>query len=211
MVDFEAVRRTLKVLAGQTRYDSRDGERYAKFVVHQYDTFQKPSRMAELRALIKEYRSVIDNPSGRSCASFNAVDEQLVPRIRRFAKKGVKIDVVMPILSYVSYYFNMSAISPTLLDEVLISRRCLVEAVDGLPNVRVFAFDDDPAIAGDLANFRDPGHVYSAEVLKRTLTSLSVGKNMLTRANVGEYERRIRTEVKNYVVKNSNFGHVEGK
>lgn len=203
MVDLKAMRRTLKILTGQTRYDSQDGGRYAKFVEKQYRDFQKPSRMEEFRALIEEYRSVIDAPSGRTCASFNAVDEQLVPRVRKFAEKGIKIDVVMPILSYAYYYFHMSDIGPTMLDEVLISRRCFVEAVDGMPNVRVFAFDDEPAIAGDLGNFRDPGHVYNPDVLSRTLTSLSTGDNSLTRASVGNYERRIRTEVKNYKVKNS--------
>ena len=203
MVDLDAVVRTFQILAGQAQYDSEDGERYAKFVKNQYQAFQKKSQMDKLRALIEQYRAGIDAPSGRPCSSFNAIDEQLVPRIRRFAETGVEIDIVMPILSYANYYFRMSDTSPTLLDEVLISRRCLVEALDGLRNVRIYAFDDDPAVAGDLANFRDPGHVYNPDLLKRTLTSLSTGKNILTPANVGDYERRIRKEVKNYRVKNS--------
>ena len=154
-------------------------------------------------------RPVIDASSGRTCASFNAVDEQLVPRIRKFAERGVKIDVVIPILSYANYYFRMSDISPTMLDEVLTSRRCLVSALNGLANVRVFAFDQDPKIAGDLGKFRDPGHVYDPEVLNRTLTSLSTGENLLTEENVEEYVRRIRTEVKNYQIENSYLQRTE--
>jgi len=203
MVDLDALVRTLQIMTGQDEYDSRDGERYATFVKQQYRSFQKPAQMSKLRSLVEQYRSVIDTPSGRSCTSFNAIDEQLVPRIRRFAAAGVEIDIVMPILSYANYYSRMSDTSPTLLDEVLLSRRCLVEAVGGLRNVRIFAFDDDPATAGDLANFRDPGHVHNPEVLKMTLSALSTGTHMLTRANVGAYERRIRTEVKNYHVYNS--------
>ncbi len=203
MVDLDALVRTLQIMTGQDEYDSRDGERYATFVKQQYRSFQKPAQMSKLRSLVEQYRSVIDTPSGRSCTSFNAIDEQLVPRIRRFAAAGVEIDIVIPILSYANYYSRMSDTSPTLLDEVLLSRRCLVEAVGGLRNVRIFAFDDDPATAGDLANFRDPGHVHNPEVLKTTLSALSTGTHMLTRANVGAYERRIRTEVKNYHVYNS--------
>jgi hypothetical protein len=203
MVDLAAVARTLQILTGKVQYDSKDGERYAKFVEQQYRAFQEKSKMAKLQVLIEQYRPVIDAPSGRSCSSFNAIDEQLVPTLRKFNEMGVEVDILIPILSYANYYFRMSDISPTLLDEVLLSRRCLVEAVEGLHNVRVFAFDHDPAIAGDLANFRDPGHVYNPEILKKTLTSISTGNNILNRSNIDDYERRIRTEVKSYRLKNS--------
>jgi hypothetical protein len=146
---------------------------------------------------------MIDAPSGRSCSSFTAINEQLVPRLRKFAETGVEIDILIPILSYANYYLRMSEISPTLLDEVLLSRRCLVEAVDGLRNVRVFAFDDEPQIAGDLGKFRDPGHIYDPDLLKKTLASIYSGKGMLSKANIDSYERRIRLEVKNYNVWNS--------
>jgi hypothetical protein len=203
MVDLPAISRTLEILAGQVQYDSGDHDRYSRFVSRQYRGFQTPVQMAKLQKLIRQYRPVIDAPSGRSCSSFNAIDEQLVPRIRRFAETGVEIDILIPILSYANYYLRMSEISPTLLDEVLLSRRCLVEAVDGLSNVRIFAFDDDPRIAGDLGNFRDPGHVYDPDLLKKTLTSIYSGKGMLSKANIDSYERRIRLEVKNYNVWNS--------
>ncbi|RVK05309.1 TonB-dependent receptor [Sinorhizobium meliloti] len=203
MVDLKSLRRTWKVLLGETSYEAQDDKRYAKFTERQYRSFQMPAQMAELQALIEEYRSVVDAPSGRTCASFNAVNEQLVPRIRKFVEKGAQVDVIMPILSYANYYFRMSDISATLLDEVLLSRRCFVKSIDTLPNVRVFAWDDDPRIAGDLGNFRDPGHVYNPGLLRRTLTSLSTGENRLTAADVEAYERRIRTEVKNYRLRNS--------
>lgn len=210
MVDLAAVARTLQILTGKVQYDSKDGERYAKFVEQQYRAFQEKSKMAKLQVLIEQYRPVIDAPSGRSCSSFNAIDEQLVPTLRKFNEMGVEVDILIPILSYANYYFRMSDISPTLLDEVLLSRRCLVEAVEGLHNVRVFAFDHDPAIAGDLANFRDPGHVYNPEILKKTLTSISTGNNILNRSNIDDYERRIRTEVKSYRLKNSRM-RISGK
>lgn len=210
MVDLAAVARTLQILTGKVQYDSKDGERYAKFVEQQYRAFQEKSKMAKLQVLIEQYRPVIDAPSGRSCSSFNAIDEQLVPTLRKFNEMGVEVDILIPILSYANYYFRMSDISPTLLDEVLLSRRCLVEAVEGLHNVRVFAFDHDPAIAGDLANFRDPGHVYNPEILRKTLTSISTGNNILNRSNIDDYERRIRTEVKSYRLKNSRM-RISGK
>lgn len=188
---------------GETSYEAQDDEGYAKFTERQYRSFQMPAQMAELQAVIEEYRSVVDAPSGRTCASFSAVNEQLVPRIRKFVEKGVQVDVIIPILSYANYYFRMSDISATLLDEVLLSRRCFVQSIDTLRNVRVFAWDDDPRIAGDLGNFRDPGHVYNPGLLRRTLTSLSTGENRLTAADVEAYERRIRTEVKSYRLRNS--------
>lgn len=203
MVDLPAISRTLEILAGKVQYDSGDHDRYSRFVSRQYRGFQTPAQMAKLQTLIRQYRPMIDAPSGRSCSNFTAINEQLVPRIRRFAETGVEIDILIPILSYANYYLRMSEISPTLLDEVLLSRRCLVEAVDGLRNVRVFAFDDDPQIAGDLGNFRDPGHVYDPDLLKKTLASIYSGKGMLSKANIDSYERRIRQEVKNYNVWNS--------
>ncbi len=203
MVDLKALRRTLKVLLGIANHGPDNGENYAHLVAEQRNDFHQPARMAELDRLVEEFRPVIDAPSGRTCRDFGAVNEQLVPRVRAFSQKGVKIDILMPILSYVKYYHNVSNISPTILDEVLTSRKCLVDAIDGLPNVRVFGFDDDPAIAGDLGNFRDPAHIDNPALLKRTLASLSTGEKQLTAANVDEYLRRIRSEVKNYHVRNS--------
>lgn len=203
MVNLPAIRRTFRILNGDRVYTNPDDALYQRYIDDQYRRFQTPSQMAHITRLIEQYRNTIAADSGRTCASYSAINKQLLPNLRLFSARGVKVDILMPITSYAVYYVRQTDIGPTLLDDQLTSRRCLVEAVDALPHIRVFALDHDPRVAGDLGNFRDPGHIYNPAILRRFLGGIATGKNQLTRANIGQYEARIRTEVKNYSVRNS--------
>ena len=203
MVNLAAIDRTLDVLSGNRVYENPDDKNYARFIKRQYRHFQTSAQMANIATLVERYRRTITADSGRTCTSFRAINDQLLPNLRLFSARGVKVDILMPVTSYAVYYTRQADIGPTLLDDQLTSRRCLVEAVDPLPHVRVFALDDEPAVAGDLGNYRDPGHVYNPAILRRFLAGIATGRDQLTRANVQQYEESIRAAVKNYTVRNS--------
>lgn len=208
MVNLPTIGRTFDVLAGNQTYSNPDDTTYKSYIDTMYDGFQQPSQMAEITRVIERGRGRVGALSGRNCDSFHAINDQLIPRLRSFAKRGVRVDILVPVASYAFYYVRQNDISPTLLDEQLVARRCLVNAAADLSNVRIFAFDDDPAIAGDLANFREVGHVYDPAILHRFVSALSTDSNRLTRENLADHEQAVRSAVENYRTTNSQLGRV---
>ena len=203
MVNFPTIRTTFDILAGKRIYTHPDPSAYGRYVEDMYENFQRPEEMAKIERVVERYRSQIGRSSGRACDSFGAINEQLVPDLKALSDKGVKVDVMIPIFSYAFYYVRRDDISDTLLDEMMVARRCLVEAASDLPNVSIYAFDDDPAVAGDLANFREVGHVYNPDILRRFISATATGKDRLTRENLPAHEKAIRSAVENYRLTNS--------
>ncbi|MEZ5680502.1 MAG: hypothetical protein R3E14_04320 [Erythrobacter sp.] len=206
MVNLPTVRKTFDILGGNLTYGNPDDAGYADFVEKMYTRFQSPDEMARIERLIARNREGIGAASGRDCGTFRAINEQLIPDVRAFSDRGVKVDILFPIVSFAFYHVRRNDISPTLLDEQMIARRCLVEAVGELPHVRVFALDDEPEVAGDLANYREVGHVYNPDILRRFVTALATGEDRLTRDNFPGYESAIRSAVENYRLTNSLTG-----
>ncbi|MBX7483362.1 hypothetical protein [Qipengyuania qiaonensis] len=206
MVNFPTIRKAFDILGGNLSYSNPDDATYKTYVDKMYEGFQHPSEMTKIARLVERHRTEIGASSGRDCASFHAINDQLVPDVRALSDRGVKVDIMIPIASYAFYYVRRNDISPTLLDEQMIARRCLVNAVGDLPHVNIFAFDDDPAVAGDLANFREVGHVYDPAILRRFVTATTTGTGRLTRDNFPTHERAIRSAVENYRLTNSYLG-----
>ncbi len=205
MVNLPTIRRTFGILGGELTYSNPDDERYAKYTSSMNTEFQSSSEMARIERMIERSRTGIGAASGRDCASFRAINEQLVPDVKALAARGVQVDILFPIVSYAFYYVRQNDISPTLLDEQMTARRCLVDAVGDLANVRIFALDDEPDVAGDLANFREVGHVYDPDILRRYVSAVKTGSDRLTSANVAKYETDIRSSVEGYRLTNSNM------
>ena len=203
MVNLPTIRKTFEIMSGKLTYDNPDDAEYQTYVKNMYVKFQRPSEIAKLGRMIERNRKDIDAKSGKDCHSFRSVNEQLIPDVRSLSERGVRVDILFPIESYAFYYVRQNDISPTLLDEQMIARRCLVNAVSDLSGVRVFALDGDPTVAGDLANFREVGHAYDPAILQRFVSAMKTGKDRITRANFATYERDIRNAVKEYRIANS--------
>ncbi|MEN7536751.1 hypothetical protein ABDJ38_06160 [Aurantiacibacter sp. DGU5] len=211
MVNFPTIRTTFSVLGGQRFYSNDDDARYKRYVDGMYASFQRPEEMARIQREVERHRAQIGASSGRDCASFQAINEQLVPNLKALSDKGVKVDVMIPISSYAFYYVRRNDISPTLLDEMMVARRCLVNAASDIPHVSIFAFDDDPAIAGDLANFREVGHLYDPAILSNFISAITTGKGRLTRKNFPRHENAIRSAVENYQTTNTRLDMVAAR
>ena len=203
MVNFSTIKTTFEILAGEQFYSNPDDASYVRYVDRMYERFQRPEEMASIEKTVARYRPQIGKSSGRDCASYHAINDQLVPNLKTLSDRGVKVDIMVPIFSYAFYYVRRDDISPTLLDEMMIARRCLVAATSDLPQVSIYAFDDDPAVAGDLGKFREVGHIYDAAILHDFVTAIATGNGRLNRDNFPAYERRVRTAVENYRPTNS--------
>lgn len=210
MVNLPTIRKTFDILDGKLTYRNGDEASYLEFVDKMYAGFQQPTEMSRINRLIERNRAGIAAASGRTCDSYRSINEQLVPDLKALSARGVKVDVLFPIVSYAFYHVRRNDISPTLLDEQMIARRCLVEAAADLPHVRIFALDHEADVAGDLANFREVGHVYNPAILRRFVGAMKTGSDRLTRANFPAYERQIRTAVAEYRLTNSYPGKSAG-
>jgi len=87
------------------------------------------------------------------------------------------------------YYWRLGG----RLECQLQAERQLAEAVLAHPNVRLFSFNDQVAITGDLANYRDLDH-YGPWVCTRILEEMRSGEGELTRTNLSarmDAERRV--------------------
>ena len=206
MVNLPTIMATFDILAGKLTYSNPDDEAYKGYVDQMYDRFQQPGEMARIGRMIERNRTKVMRASGKNCDSFPAINEQLVPNVKALSARGVKVDILVPIESFAFYFVRRNDISPTLLDDLMIARRCLVSALDDVPNARIFAFDADPAVAGDLANFREVGHVYDPAILRRVVTAMATGSDRLTRENIDEHVTAIRSAVENYRPMNSRLG-----
>jgi hypothetical protein len=168
-----------------------------------YAFMQGDAPKADLRAYIARNRISINTPSKLSCADMDSIGEDLVPFVREMAARGVEVDVVLPVYSWVLYYHTgepdpRGMSRPSLLNDLLLMRRCLVDSLDGLPHVRIFAFDNVPGLASDWKNYFDPGHLYNFEANRYILRSIATGEHVLTRGNVDAEIARLRANVIGY-------------
>ncbi|MWV27569.1 TonB-dependent receptor [Aurantiacibacter rhizosphaerae] len=198
MVNPPTIRRTFDILRGKTTYSNPDDAGYDAYIENMYARFQSPPELSRIKRMVERNRTGITQSSGKTCDSFTALNEQLIPDLQKLSARGAQVDILFPIVSYAFYYVRRNDISPTLLDEQMVARRCLVNAVADLPNVSIFALDNDPTVAGDLANYREVGHIYNPAILRRFMMAIKNGSDRVTRENIAEYEEEIRTAVKDY-------------
>jgi hypothetical protein len=168
-----------------------------------YAFAQGEAAQADLRAYIARNKISINTPSKLTCAAMDSIGEDLAPFARAMSARGVEVDVVLPVYSAVLYYHTGEPDSrgmsrPSLLNDLLLMRRCLVDALDDLPHVQIFAFDNVPGLASDWRNYFDPGHLYNFEANRYILRSIAAGEHVLSRSNVDAEIAQLRANVLNY-------------
>ena len=55
--------------------------------------------------------------------------------------------------------------------------------------VRVFAFDNEYWITGDIGNYRDTAHLFNRDILEYILESVPLRRHQLTSENVDKYSQ----------------------
>jgi hypothetical protein len=109
----------------------------------------------------------------------------------------------MPVYAWILYYWTTDADKrglsrPSLLNDQLKMRYCIVQALDGLPGVRIFAFDDVPGLAPDARNYFDPVHLYNPAANRYVLQSIARDEHRLTRKNIDAKNLQMRLGVTQY-------------
>ncbi len=181
-----------------------------------YSRFQTPEQMLRLRDAIGRYRAEVATPTTLTCADLDAVNRQLLPFVRALSVKKIEIDLFFPPYSYAAYYDWLATpqrraiVGAGFLEDQLLLRRCLVDAVAAMPGTRVFAFDNETWLAGDLQNYSDTTHLLNENAFRYMLQQIATGSHQLTRENVSGEAALLRQRVAGYEFKNSNFGGSHG-
>ena len=176
-----------------------------------YSRFQTPEQMLRLRDAIERYRAEVTTPSTLTCADLDAVNRQLLPFVRALSAKGVEIDLFFPPYSYAAYYdwlatpLRRAIVGADFLEDQLLLRRCLVDAVAAVQGARVFAFDNEAWLTGNLQNYSDTTHLLNEHAFRYMLQQIAAGSHQLTRENAPGEIALLRQRVAGYEFKNSNF------
>ena len=136
------------------------------------------------------------------CDQIEAISATFYPAALAFSKRGIKLDLLVPPYSLEGYAArrgrqeqkNGTEVSGWYSD-IMTLRRCVVEAVANLPNIRVHGFDNDDAITGDLTNYQDIMHIQKPEIYEKILKGISAGTSVLTPENWADYERTLTARV----------------
>ncbi len=76
-------------------------------------------------------------------------------------------------------------------------RRFLVKTLAGLPNVKLFGFDNELSITATMQNYMDVSH-YNAQTQHRILQDMAVGNHRLTTDTIDAYVEQFRKNLLAY-------------
>jgi hypothetical protein len=201
-------REAIKLLSAVLRHEPlwieawspiREKEGYQR----RYEAMHTPAAIADFARHVSRNKASIDTPSHLSCESMSAIRQNLVPFVAALSARGAEVDVLMPAYSWLLYYWaddpDRAGLSrPSLLNDQLMMRRCVVQALDGLAGVRLFAFDDVPGLATDMRNYFDPVHLYNSTANRYVLRSIANDQHRLTRGNIDSQNAQMRLSVIQY-------------
>jgi hypothetical protein len=198
----------LKLSSAILRHEPLWINKWSQTVEHEgygrrYESLHSAAAALEFAHYVSLNKASVNEPSQLTCASMTAIHENLVPFVRALSARAAEVDLIFPVYSWVLYYWTVDPdrrglSRPSLLNDQLLMRRCIVQALDGLPGVRIFAFDDVPGLASDMRNYFDPVHLYNSAANRYVLKSIANDEHRMTVANVDEKNDRMRLAVIQY-------------
>lgn len=201
-IDRQAYRLTGRILRGDDlALPEQTYRRYREGLTQKYEAWQSPDSIAREQATIEAMRAKVLEPTDKSCASLSAVTQRLVPFAKALAASGKTLDVIVPPYALNFYHWVARQQAGLLftpdapLEQTLLLRQCVTEAMAAIGGARVFAFDGDAWLTGDLTNFHDAGHVYKEEIYSYMLDEINAGRHRLTPATFDAYAADLRARV----------------
>lgn len=181
-------------------------ERSGGWARDMYRDYQSPAGHRRALATLQASSGwIADEPA---CESFATLNDQLLPSLRHLSARGVSVDLVIPAYSLVFFRHRMT---PAGLMEpggsaagMLAFRRCLTLASAALPDVRIWALDLDRQMISDMANYRDPAHLYGPS-LHKAFAHIGDPAYRLTTANIDRYVADTRALIVDYRITNANW------
>ena len=166
---------------------------------------QRPGDVAQLAAMAKASRSWVASAPAVDCGDVQVLRETLVPFLRRMTARGVKVDLLLPPYSlalYAEWSLNYRGRwfpgRGSVYANLMALKRCTVLAADGVPDVKVHAFDTDFSLTRDLSLYYDSSHIYDLEEYRSILRRVAGGDAVLRAADWPRFEATLRTAIEEF-------------
>lgn len=149
--------------------------------------------ISDLRKDFKQPLHTLLRDAERATLDYSTVDQRLLSTLQRHCNTALRIDLFFPPLSYL-WFSRQNSLE---FHYHLYMLRYVTGKIATCDNIRVFAFNDEGWIAGDLAHYHDPRHFYG-DVQRYIIESMASGKHVINTDNVAAYEKRFIDAVNNY-------------
>jgi hypothetical protein len=166
---------------------------------------QRPGAVAHLAAAADASRSWVTSAPEIDCGEVPVLRKTLVPFLRRMSARGVPVDLLLPPYSlavYSEWSLNYRGKwfpgRGSVYANLMALKRCTVLAADGLPNVRVHAFDTDFELTRNLALYYDSSHIYEPGRYRYILHRVARGDAVLRAADWPRFEATLRKAIEEF-------------
>ncbi len=160
--------------------------------------------MDTIRRAAEFSRSWVTSGKRVECDALPTLRAQVLPFVRTLAGRGVAVDIVFPPYS-LAFYSEETVIKANairqfpgqgaLFANFMAVRRCTLEMIDGLDQVRAHEFSTDLALTGDLSHYVDVAHLRGYETYRTLLQRIARGEGVITAAEWPATEARIKQAV----------------
>ncbi|WP_066823788.1 hypothetical protein [Sphingomonas mali] len=168
----------------------------------------RPDIMAMLDDSVAHPDPAIFEPAPvRTCSSYPFIDRVLLPVGRAAMIRKIHVDLLFPPVPFQSYYnwqkhpysqYYPSWGTGSHYRQLVDFYQCVVEAVaaNGLPNVTAHALDADPRLT-QITDFRDTIHLTRPDALRRALSAIRNGDDVVTPTTFATYRKAMDQGVAN--------------
>jgi hypothetical protein len=211
----DGLRLAVQTLLGEPLWLNKwDYSSYTRSIERDYRGFQQPQVMKALAAAIEGHKQDVDVSSGKSCADFNTIADELVPFAKKLSQNNTALDFYVPPMSLGLYYAwadqpkQVRGNRETFTSDYLAFQSCLVKALAGIEGVRIFSFDNEDWLTGDMKNYFEPAHMFGDKNFEYVVRAIAEGSHQLTPENVDKNMETLRQRILNYRLRNTNFRDV---
>ena len=140
--------------------------------------------------------AVFANPSPLPCRQFAVIGKAIEPLMTAAASRGVELDLYFPPIPPASYpraEIQQRSEQGSWFRQLTSVHRCAIMAVARAhkPNVHLLAIDLDPAIIGDLSNFKDTFHLVRPDKFDRILDDVRAHRFELSGSDGSAYAAQL--------------------
>jgi hypothetical protein len=162
--------------------------------------------MTKLRVAAKDSRSIVTTHQPVSCMSLSGLTDRLTPVVKRFAARGVFIDLYFPPYSlavFSEWTFNPPPGGPldiggSVFSSLMTLRRCTLELLGHHKNVRISAFETDFSITANLQNYTDSAHLRRVETYRALLLQMTNSLSTLTKEKWLKFEAELKKAIDDF-------------
>lgn len=195
----ESLQALIGIIKHQDYYNVKNIDDYG-FWEHQCKTektcvpFHDKEKIITLREDFKKANFVMLSEQEIKQIDFSVADRHLLSTLEPYCNQpNIQFDLFFPPLSFLWYTRQ----TQQQFDYQLYFLRYIVDKTRHCNNIKVYAFNNEQWISGDLAHYHDPRHFYGG-VHRYIIDSIAENKHQITPSNITAFEKQFIDNVNNY-------------